>query len=84
VPVKVWHVDLRRDSAVPLYQQIATLLRADIEAGTYPPGARIPSLKDIEHDTGCTPKTIQRGIGILADEGLVVIVPGKGTFVAER
>jgi GntR family transcriptional regulator len=77
-------VDLRRDSATPLYQQIAGLLRADIERGVYAPGARIPSLKDIEQDTGCTPKTIQRGIGILVDEGLVVVVPGKGTFAAER
>jgi GntR family transcriptional regulator len=84
VPVKVWHVDLRRDSPVPLYRQIADLLRADIENGTYQPGSMIPSLKSIEQDTGCTAKTIQRGIGILEEEGLVLIVPGKGTFVAGR
>jgi len=77
-------VDLRRDSPEPLYRQIARLLREDIEKGTYAPGAMLPSLKDIEQDTGCTTKTIQRGIGILAGEGLVTIVPGKGTFVAER
>ncbi len=82
MPLKNWRVDLDRTSAEPLYQQIARLLRADIEAGTYPPGSTIPAVKRIEQETGCTHVTIRKGIRLLADEGLVVIVPGKGTFVA--
>ena len=84
MPLNNWRVDLDRNSQVPLYQQIAALLRADIEAGVYPPGSVIPSVKRIEQDTGCTHVTVRKGIALLADEGLVVVVPGKGTFVKRR
>lgn len=77
-------VDLDRSSPVPLFRQIADLLRADIEAGTYPPGSMIPPISRIIQETGCTHVTVRNGIRLLADEGLVVIVPGKGTFVARR
>lgn len=83
MPLKNWRVDLDRTSAEPLYRQIARLLRADIEARVYPPGAAIPAISRIQQETGCTLVTIRKGIKILADEGLVVIVPGKGTFVAD-
>lgn len=84
MPVDTWRVDLDRGSEVPLYRQIAELLRADIDAGVYPPGSTIPSVKSIEQDTGCTHVTVRKGIALLADEGVVTVVPGKGTFVARR
>ena len=84
MPVDTWRVELDHDSPVPLYRQIAGILRARIENGTYPPGATIPAVKTIEQLTGCTHVTVRKGIKLLADEGLIVIVPGKGTFVARR
>lgn len=76
-----WRVQLDHDSAVPLYRQIADLLRADIEKGTYPPGSKIPAVSTIIQETGCTHVTVRKGIKILAEEGLVIVQPGKGTFV---
>jgi len=84
MPLDTWRVELDHDSPVPLYRQIAELLRADIEAGVYPPGSTIPAVSRIIQETGCTHVTVRKGIKLLADEGLVVIVPGKGTFVARR
>jgi len=84
MPVDTWRVELDRNSPVPLFRQIADLLRADIEAGVYPPGSVIPPVKRIEQETGCTHVTIRKGIDILEEEGLVVVVPGKGTYVAQR
>ena len=84
MPVDTWRVELDRTSDVPLYQQIANLLRADIMKGTYPPGSTIPSVKFMEQETGCTHVTIRKGIDILEDEGLVIVRPGKGTYVARR
>ena len=81
MPVDTYKVQLDRDSEVPLYRQIADLLRADIEAGVYPPGMPIPAISTITEETGCTHVTIRKGIDILEEEGLVVVVPGKGTFV---
>lgn len=82
MPVKNWSVDLDRTSPVPLYQQIADLLRADIAAGVYRPGQVIPSIEYIHQETGVTIVTVRKGIAILAEEGLVAIVPGKGTYVS--
>lgn len=84
MPIDTWRVQLDHDSHVPLYQQIADLLRADIEAGVYAPGAKIPAVSTIIQMTGCTHVTVRKGIRVLADEGLVNVVPGKGTFVAAR
>jgi GntR family transcriptional regulator len=84
MPVQTWRVELDRDSDVPLYQQIANLLRADIADGTYAPGTKIPAVSRIIQETGCTHVTVRKGIGILAAEGLVIVRPGMGTFVARR
>ena len=81
MPVDTWKVELDRNSPVPLYRQIAGHLRDDIESGAYGPGDTIPSVKSIEQDTGCTHVTVRKGIDILEEEGLVLVVPGKGTFV---
>ena len=83
MPVQTWRVELDRDSDVPLYQQIANLLRADIENGTYAPGAMIPAISTIIQETGCTHVTVRKGIDILEAEGLVIVRPGKGTYVAK-
>lgn len=83
-------VEVDRQSDVPLYEQIAEIIRGRIEAGresgvegeySYPPGSLIPSIERIRQETGCTVLTIRKGIGLLADMGLVTIRPGKGTFV---
>jgi DNA-binding GntR family transcriptional regulator len=66
------------------YEQLAALLRQRIHDGTYPPGRAIPSLERIHQETGLSVKTIRRAIAILADEGLVHVRPGWGTFVVRR
>jgi GntR family transcriptional regulator len=66
---------------VPVWQQIAGIIRARIEGGQYPPGTPIPSIERIRQETGCAVKTIQRAVRSLTAEGLIEIVDGKGTFV---
>jgi DNA-binding GntR family transcriptional regulator len=39
---------------------------------------------DLTEATGLAPNTVRRAIKVLADEGLVVTEPGRGTFVAEK
>lgn len=66
------------------YKQLARLLRERIASGEYPPGRAIPSVERLRQETGLAVKTIRRAIALLADEGLVVVRPGWGTFVAKR
>lgn len=71
-------------SEVPVYIQLADIIRGRIEEGRYLPGAPVPSIERIRQETGVSVMTIRKGIGLLAGEGWVRIVPGKGTFVAPR
>lgn len=76
------HID--HHGPVPVYQQIAGIIRGRIESGQYPPGTAIPSIERIRQETGCAVKTIQRAVRALIAEGLVEIIDGKGTFVTGR
>jgi DNA-binding GntR family transcriptional regulator len=71
-------------SPEPVFLQIADIIRGRIESGRYTPGTAVPSIERIRQETGVSIMTIRKGMKVLADEGLVRIVPGKGTFVTER
>jgi len=59
-------------------QDVRTAARA------LPPGSRLPSVRELMARHRASPVTVQRAIARLAQEGLVVPRPGRGTFVAER
>jgi len=71
-------------SREPSYLQLAAVLRARIESGQIPPGAALPSITHLVQETGLAVGTVRKAIKVLADEGLVVTVPGRGSFVARR
>lgn len=70
-------------SPVPSYKQLAGQLRAEIEAGDYA-DRPLPSNKRLVQETGLAMMTVRHAIDELAKEGLVVAVPGRGTFIRER
>jgi DNA-binding FadR family transcriptional regulator len=64
-------------------RRLADTLRAEIRIGTYPPGARMPSyrqLRDVHH---VAQNTAQAAVRLLAAEGLVEIRPARGAYVRE-
>ena len=63
------------------YRQLARFLRERIVSGEYPAGRRLPSIMELQGESGLSAKTVQRAIAVLAAEGLVVTVPNRGTFV---
>ena len=64
------------------YQQLAGLLRAEIESGKIT--SQLPSITQLTEETGLAVGTVRRAINILVKEGLVETVPGRGTFVIEQ
>ena len=76
-------VEIDHDSHEPYYRQLADIIRGRVETGRYPPGSLIPSIERIRQETGLSVMTIRKGIRLLADEGVVLLVPGKGTFVKD-
>ncbi|GAB1642848.1 GntR family transcriptional regulator [Krasilnikovia sp. MM14-A1259] len=72
------------ESAVPLYQQLADLLRADIESGRIQPDRPLPSELTLQQEHGVSRVTVRHSFQLLREAGLVVTVRGKGTYVATR
>lgn len=64
-----------------LYDQIAESIRQDIIKGTYIPGDKLPSVRDLSKQWGCTQGTVQRAYNQLSQLGLVDSRAGKGTRV---
>jgi GntR family transcriptional regulator len=71
-------------SDIPSYVQIADIIRRQISNGELRAHDQIPSLTAIMQEHGVALGTAQKAIGVLKEEGLVVAVPGRGTFVTER
>ena len=69
--------ELDRLSPVPLWEQLAGILRAEIQAGQCP----IMSESHLEQTYGVGRSTVRLALNALREEGLIVTVPGRGTFV---
>ena len=65
----------------PASKLIADTIRRQIESGELPPGAQLPSERDLARTYGTARNTAREAIRILADAGLVITDQGKGSFV---
>src|SRR3954453_17008472 len=73
---------LERDSATPLYAQLEQILHERIVSGQWTPGQRIPSENELNRMFGLSRMTVRGVLTKLVGDGLLVRVPGKGTYVA--
>jgi DNA-binding GntR family transcriptional regulator len=72
------------DDPRPPYAQVADALRAEIRSGALATGDQLRSVAELAAEYGVAKMTVQRAIGELRDEGLVVSWQGRGTFVRDR
>jgi DNA-binding GntR family transcriptional regulator len=75
-------VQIDHGSAEFPYLQLAAQLREGITTGAYPAGSKLPTISEITAETGLSPMTIRRAFALLASEGTVRVIPGRGTFVS--
>jgi GntR family transcriptional regulator len=64
--------------------QIARDLAERVRKGEYPPGSQMPPYRVLADLYSVSFSTIARVMTLLRERGVVVGVPGRGTFVAER
>lgn len=76
------HVD--HMDPTPLYVQLANILRAMIESGELEARAPLPSESYLQQEHGVARGTVRSAVRILRDEGLVVTITGRGSFVRPR
>ncbi|MBV9521625.1 MAG: GntR family transcriptional regulator [Alphaproteobacteria bacterium] len=72
-----------RLSQVPLYIQVATMLRRRIEERHWAPGEKISTIEALQAEFGVARVTVRQAVELLEKEQLVVRQQGKGTFVAQ-
>lgn len=74
--------DLFSRSRLPLYAQLASLLRGRIRSGEWVAGQKLPTIEALESEYGVGRVTVRQAVGLLEEEGLIWRKQGKGTFVA--
>jgi DNA-binding GntR family transcriptional regulator len=80
--VHVMSID--RDWHEPVYAQIAAILRRQIESGELAPGRPVPSIRTLCERYGIARMTAAKALRVLATEGLIHVVAGRGWFVTPR
>ncbi len=73
-----------KGGAQSAYMQLYRRLRADIVAGAYPHGSRLPSKRQLAADAHVSLVTVEHAYGILCDEGYLESRERSGYFVAYR
>jgi len=74
---------INRDSETSLTAQLVDLVRAAIENGDLPPGAKLPTTRELAADAAVNHLTVVRAYRRLAVEGFVTAARGRGTFVRQ-
>lgn len=67
-----------------LYQQIVDRLKREVSEGRLPPGAPLPSFRQLAEDLLVSVITVKRAYEELEREGIIYRRQGLGTFVAEK
>lgn len=70
------------DAPMPVYLQLAGILRARIERGDWAPNRQILSEAQLVQAYGLARETTRKAVRLLIEEGVLFTVPGRGTFVA--
>ena len=76
-------MDFELQSSRPIWMQLAEQLGRRIVTGTYPPGSRFPTVRDLAAEAGVNPTTMQRALAQLESEGLVITNRTAGRTVTE-
>ncbi len=71
-------------SRVPLYIQVASVMRQRIESRAWQAGQKIPTLVELEMEFQVARVTVRQAVEILREEGLLHCQQGRGTFVADK
>lgn len=79
----LWTSSYPISSDKPIYEQIASQVKARILSVTLAAGAKLPSIRALASDLGVSVITTKRAYADLEQLGFICTVQGKGCFVAE-
>lgn len=79
--IYVRHVTIDPYSEVPLYRQLAAIIRARIESGELARLDPLPSESRLEQEYGIGRDSVRKALAVLREEGLIFTIQARGSFV---
>ena len=82
VEVHDMHILLNNHSMVPIYEQLMEQVKNEIINGSLKENEVLPSVRTLSKELRISALTVKKAYDRLEEEGFVVTVHGKGTYVA--
>ena len=79
---KDMHIILNHSSMIPIYEQIVDQVKNQIIGGAISENEALPSVRALSAELKISALTVKKAYDRLEEEGFVVTVDWKGTFVA--
>ncbi|MCO1577670.1 GntR family transcriptional regulator [Crossiella sp. SN42] len=76
-------MSIDRSDPRPAYRQVADDLRQKITAGVLKAGDQLPSLSQLMTKYDIAVNTARQALGVLTEEGRIVVRQGQGAFVLD-
>ena len=76
------NIIINNASMVPVYEQLTDQIKQEIIDGGMQEGSPLPSVRNLANELKISALTVKKAYDRLEEEGFVVTVHGKGSFVA--
>lgn len=77
------HIILNNSSMVPIYEQLMCQIKAAVISGEISGGDALPSVRTLAAELRISALTVKKAYDKLEEEGFVVTVHGKGSYIVE-
>ena len=84
MPKHTLNITLERESEEPLYRQLIQQIRAQIDGGDLPGGARLPASRSLARQLSLSRISVVNAYSELRAAGYLSAHAGRGTFVARE
>ena len=74
-----WELKMDR----PIYLQLVEIIGRQVVSGLYPPGGKLPSVRELAEAASVNPNTMQRALAELERDGLIQTQRTNGRTVTE-
>lgn len=75
---------ISHSSMVPIYEQLVSRIKAAVVSGELAPGTALASVRVLAAELEISALTVKKAYDRLEEEGILVTVHGKGSFVSDR
>lgn len=70
--------------STPVYQQLVDEIKEAVALGIMTAGERMPTVREMATELSLNPNTVAKAYQKLEQEGIIVTMRSRGTFVADR